>query len=785
MKNNHFEKQSILDGGKFSKIFLSDQKKQEILHLLRKLQELQPLIEAKEYGAAENKSNHIWASYKQNLKNHPQLLRMRAQILIHKIFLAQKEVSDNINLTESLVIWKRILFYIKEANKSLNDAKKKAIEASDRFHTVEDYLGESITSFLSKVEADKGELTKLEQTNVKDDDTHISDDKSEFSKENVSENVAQTKPTKKEIENKYKELIASLNDALEDLNKNWSSNNSLNELNRTVIEHLKTEITNAKNEMDASLHAVSWDNIVIAFFGETNAGKSTIIETFRILFDSKRPKNKDGLIVGDGQSDFTKDYNEYPLEIEGKRFTLIDVPGIEGKEIEYSDKIQTALRKAHCVFYVQGHNKKPDEETAKKIKEYLGDWVNVYSIQNIRGGVSNYDEEEERKELLTEYVRKNETLIKETFTKILGKEVYKGNIPLQALLAMCAKATFAPQREDLIKNQKKLLGYFGSADGVLRFSQFQTIINLVKTKSENFLDEIIEANKQKQVSIARNIAKRLEHILESKQNEFKILKDAIRNYKDSSMQAFSSMRSFLNNRMPNIIDNEFNSLKNDINKAIEYEDPDVIKHSVKTIVRDFPETLSAALHKETQNATQNLNSKLIKASKKIEGVYKTSSLNIPQIDITFSFDVSYDLKDLDVTLEDIGKTVSTIGGALVAGGSFGSLFGPLGTIIGTGIGGICGIFARAWQGKYDDGGRPEVRSNIANTLGREREKIKDSIRDKTTNLITKINDEERKTKKRIDNLARNINAISDTIDDVVNDMERHINKLKTKKYGKV
>ena len=66
------------------------------------------------------------------------------------------------------------------------------------------------------------------------------------------------------------------------------------------------------------------------------------------------------MIVGDGRHDFTKTYDEYHLSISGHPFTLIDVPGIEGDEAGFKDVIKTALHKAHCVFYVQGHNKKPD-----------------------------------------------------------------------------------------------------------------------------------------------------------------------------------------------------------------------------------------------------------------------------------------------------------------------------------------------------------------------------------------------------------------------------------------
>ena len=67
------------------------------------------------------------------------------------------------------------------------------------------------------------------------------------------------------------------------------------------------------------------------------------------------------------------------MQINGKPFTLIDVPGIEGKEEDFIDDIKKALAQAHLVFYVQGHNIKPDVATASKIKKYLGDWVISFS----------------------------------------------------------------------------------------------------------------------------------------------------------------------------------------------------------------------------------------------------------------------------------------------------------------------------------------------------------------------------------------------------------------------
>lgn len=328
---------------------------------------------------------------------------------------------------------------------------------------------------------------------------------------------SQSLSSKDEIKKAYKTLHDILQSTQLDVFDLNGVNSQFNTVKEKIAFAFDSKIKEAKKELDVALKDTVWDNLVIAFFGETNAGKSTIIETFRILFDDKR-KKEDGLIVGDGSPDFTKTYEEYHLSIAGHPFTLIDVPGIEGNESEFKDVIKTALHKAHCVFYVQGHNKKPDRVTAEKIKKYLGDWVKVYSIYNVRGTVSNYDEEEERETLITPGVLKSESLILAEFKTILG-DVYAGHVTLQGLLAMSAKASFSPKREDLIRGQQKLLKYFdGSADKVLEFSQFKTLTTLVAQKALNFKSEIIEANKQKLVSLAGNIAADIEQVMESQKS---------------------------------------------------------------------------------------------------------------------------------------------------------------------------------------------------------------------------------------------------------------------------
>lgn len=152
---------------------------------------------------------------------------------------------------------------------------------------------------------------------------------------------SQSLSSKDEIKKSYKTLHDILQSTQLDVFDLNGVNSQFNTVKEKIAFAFDSKIKEAKKELDVALKDTVWDNLVIAFFGETNAGKSTIIETFRILFDDKR-KKEDGLIVGDGRHDFTKTYEEYHLSIAGHPFTLIDVPGIEGDEAEFKDVIKTA-----------------------------------------------------------------------------------------------------------------------------------------------------------------------------------------------------------------------------------------------------------------------------------------------------------------------------------------------------------------------------------------------------------------------------------------------------------
>ena len=95
--------------------------------------------------------------------------------------------------------------------------------------------------------------------------------------------------SKRHIEDAYAELINRLESFSQQISSINGINSGFDAIQDKFIEEIKHKIEDAKLQLSDFKDKTVWDNLVIAFFGETNAGKSTIIETFRILFDEKSP----------------------------------------------------------------------------------------------------------------------------------------------------------------------------------------------------------------------------------------------------------------------------------------------------------------------------------------------------------------------------------------------------------------------------------------------------------------------------------------------------------------
>lgn len=629
----------------------------------------------------------------------------------------------------------------------------------------------------------------------------------------------------------YNEISAQLRAAIKQIQKIPSSTNEFQKIKQSFVDTLSAQLSRTHLEANNTLNSTEWDKLVIAFFGETNAGKSTIIETFRILFDEterhknihasffKRLKNAyyeipreghsrayeifieciklfdvrkwfrhieyavDGIIVGDGRHDFTKIYKEYEMNISGKPFVLIDVPGIEGNEDDYKDEIKIALSKAHCVFYVQGHNKTTDSATAEKIKKYLRNWVKVYTIYNVRGSADAYDTPEERVNLVTDDVRKVCVGIEKSFSDILG-DSYGGNTVTQGFLALSAQANFSPKRADLIRKQNKLLTFFNSRDELYQFSRFDSVVSLVNEKASNYTNEIYEANKDKLVALSKHTIFAIEEELNNQKGTIEKYCGLLNNYRREVDTYYNSASHRIEIQLREKCDDEFRKLKESIFTIISDDEPEK-KERIAGQVNTTSGSLREGIFHILKTENEELNKRLKESERKLKGlpigILNFEHLNNENPNIYIN--INDFLEHLEISFGDVFNFGMNVAGSAAAGATLGSFIPGIGNLVGGIIGGFLGVAKSLFT---SDGGvgkaQEEARKKIDEASFRAWDDIQKNVVYKIKNDFNK---QTTKTSAVVNDALSNISKLDSAINEAKKRILDFENKMKTEQYGSV
>ena len=629
----------------------------------------------------------------------------------------------------------------------------------------------------------------------------------------------------------YNEISAQLRAAIKQIQKIPSSTNEFQKIKQSFVDTLSAQLSRTHLEANNTLNSTEWDKLVIAFFGETNAGKSTIIETFRILFDEterhknihdsffKRLKNAyyeipreghsrayeifieciklfdvrkwfrhieyavDGIIVGDGRHDFTKIYKEYEMNISGKPFVLIDVPGIDGNEDDYKDEIKIALSKAHCVFYVQGHNKTTDSATAEKIKKYLRNWVKVYTIYNVRGSADAYDTPEERVNLVTDDVRKVCVGIEKSFSDILG-DSYGGNTVTQGFLALSAQANFSPKRADLIRKQNKLLTFFNSRDELYQFSRFDSVVSLVNEKASNYTNEIYEANKDKLVALSKHTIFAIEEELNNQKGTIEKYCGLLNNYRREVDTYYNSASHRIEIQLREKCDDEFRKLKESVFTIISDDEPEK-KERIAGQVNTTSGSLREGIFHILKTENEELNKRLKESERKLKGlpigILNFEHLNNESPNIYIN--INDFLEHLEISFGDVFNFGMNVAGSAAAGATLGSFIPGIGNLVGGIIGGFLGAAKYLFT---SDGGvckaQEEARKKIDEASFRAWDDIQKNVVYKIKNDFNK---QTTKTSAVVNDALSNISKLDSAINEAKKRILDFENKMKTEQYGSV
>ncbi|UOR84149.1 50S ribosome-binding GTPase [Helicobacter pylori] len=301
-----------------------------------------------------------------------------------------------------------------------------------------------------------------------------------------------------------KNIYLDVEKSIKDLQKIFENTDGgdvrLRAFNQEALELFKNLESESLKELESLKNNEEWEKFTIAFYGETGAGKSTLIECLRLFFKepskmdqqerfkwlyanmknyrgnehAELEKLQDGAIIGDGRSDFTLETKSYTLKHNNQSFVLLDVPGIEGDEKKVKQQISDATKKAHAIFYVTKTPAPPQkgeegkEGTIEKIQKQLDSQTEVYILFNkpinspraLKDGLIDANEKKSLRDL------------DEKMKAILGKH-YKGHQIVSAQAAFYGLSSALLPESDFYKNKQKFLEFFKEEELLLYKSHFK------------------------------------------------------------------------------------------------------------------------------------------------------------------------------------------------------------------------------------------------------------------------------------------------------------------------
>lgn len=546
----------------------------------------------------------------------------------------------------------------------------------------------------------------------------------------------------------------------------------------------KLELKSLK-ELESLKNNEEWENFTIAFYGETNAGKSTLIECLRLFFkeqskinqqehfkrlystyqnnyqnDERKKQNilkelhslQDGAIIGDGRSDFTLKTRSYPFQYNHQNFILLDVPGIEGDEKKVIQQISNATQKAHAIFYVTKKPTPPQkgEEgkrgTIEKIQKQLDSQTEVWTIYNkpinnpraFKDGLIDGSEKESLK------------ILNKEMKNILGKH-YMGNQIVSAQMAFYGLAQALIPESDFYKNKQKFLEVFKEEEWLLYKSHFKPLAEFIaEALLKNSRKKIIESNCNKALKVVEQLQKAIEITIEKRIDP--MIKEAQEHQQEARYNLDRSTEKFILN-LTNSAFYEIDQFKSDlrekmyahINKNIEDEE---CKEIFKNELIQGIETLHEDIKWRFKECEKRFDGEIKEAIKQLEYRIKDSLAMLEHISIDRGFNLNFDTDSgIDGT-----KLAISIGGLVVVG--IVNIWNPVGWLALTAgiITGLVGIARSIWNFFSSRYQRSQQKKEVDKNLHQICEKIVQDVK-------SRLESYKKGTSEMIENLKASFNDL--------------------------
>ncbi|MCQ2935679.1 50S ribosome-binding GTPase [Helicobacter pylori] len=588
------------------------------------------------------------------------------------------------------------------------------------------------------------------------------------------------------MKNIYLSVEKSIKD-LQSIFKNADDKDEkLKRFNQEALEVFQKLERESLKELESLKNNEEWENFTIAFYGETGAGKSTLIECLRMFFKEQSKvvqqerfkrlystyqnnyqndeRNKqailnelhslqDGAIIGDGRSDFTLKTRSYSFQYNHQNFILLDVPGIESDEKKVIQQISNATQKAHAIFYVtktpnppqKGEERK--EGTIEKIQKQLDSQTEVWTIYNkpITSPRAFKDK------LINENEKESLKTLDEKMKGVLG-EHYKGHKVVSAQAAFYGLSQALIPETDFDEKKQKFLDFFKEKELLLYKSHFKPLAEFIaEVLLENSRAKIIESNCNKALKVVEQLQKAIEITIEKRIDP--MIKEAAQEHQQEARYNLDrSTEKFILN-LTNSAFYEIDQFKSDlrekmyahINKNIEDEE---CKEIFKNELIQGIETLHEDIKWRFRECEKRFDGEIKEAIKQLEYRIKDSLAMLDRINIDSGFDFSF---NIDSGIDGFALGASIVGLVLVG---IVNIWNPMGWVeLGiAGLVALVGIVKSVWSFFSSRYQRSQQKKEMNKNLDKACEKIVQDVK-------SRLESRKKDIREKIEKLKANLRPV--------------------------
>lgn len=303
-------------------------------------------------------------------------------------------------------------------------------------------------------------------------------------------------------------------------------------------------------------------------------------------------------------------------------------------------------------------------------------------------------------------------------------------------------------------------------------------MQLVDQKSEHYMDEIVEANKQKLIAQYRKVYQGLVDMMAQQQRDIDRLKERLIRFDVDMNMSFEETIRAIRNRLTYVHTKVFDDLKREVSKEL---DKDCNRDDSINEIQRCATALFKAYTRESKIIVEyefsRLEEKIRERRRELDNIQigglhiDISSLEMPDLDEAFG--------KMDLNFGDFVDLATTVGGTALAF----SVVPGIGTLTGAVIGTALYFGKQFFLG---DGKRNEAKLKALELIDQKKRESQSTSLNKQINAIEQMLDREKdRFQQIIRNERNNLQQLSDAIEDAQRQVVAYANHIKNTAYGEI